>query len=53
VKKDILALIIAGLAYSMMAIGYVHAQFPSKDSFQMVLKELQYIRNSLDDIRGK
>jgi len=52
-RKDLTTLMICALAYSIMAFGYIQATYTTKDSFEIVLKELHYIRNAIDDLREK
>ena len=50
-KKEVVALIMAGLAYSLMSFAYMHDTFPSKDVFKMVLSKLDKIELKLDRLR--
>jgi len=49
-KKEAIALIIAGLAYSIMSFAYMHNTFPSKDIFKMVVTKLDNIDRKLDNL---
>jgi hypothetical protein len=51
-RKEVLALIIAGLVYSLCGFAYMHKTFPSKDVFKMLIDRLDSIDEKIDKVQG-
>ena len=49
-KKDIAAVILAGLGYSLLGFAYMHNTFPNKDIMALVFDRLGRIELKLDRV---
>lgn len=52
-KKELLALIVGGLIYSVMSFAYMHSTFASKDILTMIVERLDRIETKVDIINNK
>jgi len=50
IRKDLVAVILAGLAYSLLGFAYMHSTFPSKDVISMMVERLTRIELKLDKV---
>jgi len=52
-KKEILGIVVLVLVYSITAFAYMHSTFPSKDSFNLMIKQVDRIENKVDKLLGE
>ena len=50
-RREVLALIISGLLYSLASFAYMHRTFPNKDIFTMIIERLDRIEDKLDSLK--
>ena len=50
-RKEVTALIVAGLIYSLTGFAYLHSTFPTKDVFSYIVKQLDKLERDIDEIK--